>query len=304
MARSDYQELMERHTGQWDVLPNGLVVPSLPHGTEWRPGHCVGIALLTREVLVGNRWPAVSGALLAELARRCAVLGALTILPADRRPRPIDIGVRFRRAIPVADPHRQPAVADGNSVLYWRAAAADSGDGVLSVAVRMTRQPPGGNDASDTIETEARFAADPCPGSNTGASVERRMSDYLLQLPRRLALPAYLPGWTGDEIRGICRERPGSLIAAAEQALADAGKIIRGDGVPANEEESMLLADLRYRWIEDVDDICAEYTARPGPRRRDAKGRDWVEAVAELSAAGRPVGEATGNLVFNRRPAV
>lgn len=301
MARADYQELLERHAGTYDILPNGLVIPSLPHGTDWRPGHCNGIALLTPEVLTGNRWPAVSGALLAELARRCAVLGALTALPSGHRPRPMEMNVRFRRAIAIADPRRRATVADGNPVIYWSADCPESSGGKLTVTVQMYRQPPPRSEDSPTLSADVDFAAEPIAAAET--AVERRMSDYLLQLPRRLVLPAYLPGWTGSEIRGVCRERPGSLLAAAEQALADAGKIIRGDGVPTGEEESMLLADMRYRWIEDVDDDLAEYRAQPGPRRRDDKGRDWVAATAVLYAGGVSVGAADGNLVFRRQPA-
>ena len=62
----------------------------------------------------------------------------------------------------------------------------------------------------------------------------------------------------------------------------------------------MLLAAMTYRWLDDVDDARAEYVAHPGERRRDDKGRDWVDATATLSVGGRPVGEAGGSLVFKR----
>jgi hypothetical protein len=305
MARADYRAQMERHAGEWDVLPNGLAVPSLPHGSDWRRGNCRGVALLTDEVLQGNRWPAVSGALLAELARRCAVLGALTVLDPSRWPRPRDLSVRFRKAIGVADARRRPTVADGNAVLYWNASLIDfaAGDAIgadLGVAVRMARRPGQIADEDATLEARLRFEVEAAPGDEAAATVERRMSDYLLRLPRRLALPAYLAGWSDEEIHGVCRERPGSLLAVAEQALADAGKIVRGDGVPEGEEESMLLADLTYHWLEPIDDARVTYVARPGSRRRDEKGRDWVTAVATLSVDGRPVGEASGNLVLRR----
>ncbi len=303
MARADYLAQMERHAGRWDVLPNGLVIPSLPHGTDWCRASCRGVALLTDEVLAGNRWPAVSGALLAELTRRCAVLCALTILDPQQRPQARDFSIRFRKAIGVADAHWQPTIAAGGAVLYWSAVVDDTTVGSdLSVAVRMTRQPPDTIGVELTLEAAARFAVVPCAAEVANESVERRMSDYLLLLPRRLALPAYLPGWSSGEIHGVCREHPGSLLAAAEQALADAGKIIRGDGVADGEEESMLLADFSYRWVEDVDDACAAYVARPGPRRRDDKGRDWVTATATLTVDDRVVGEASGNLIFRRHP--
>lgn len=307
MARSDYLEQMLRHVGHADVLPNGLVVPSLPHGTDWRPGACRGIAVLDDVVLAGNRWPAVSGALLAELARRCAVLAALTAIDRSQWPLPREIAVRFRKAIPVADPLRRPKVADGAAVLYWQATVlAGASDELDTVEVQMTRRPPSSADPATTevatVEARMRFALGTAePDADFRGLIERRMSTYCLKLPRRLALPVYLPGWSADEIRGICRERPGSLLAAAEQALADAGKIIRGDGVDVDEEESMLLADLTYCWLADVDDECAEYVARPGPRRRDDKGRDWVAASAILRVGGVAVGEATGNLVFRRQ---
>jgi hypothetical protein len=297
MARADYREQMERHAGEWDVLPCGLVVPSSPHGSEWRQGICRGVAVLSDEVLRGNRWPAVSGAILAELARRCAVLGALTVLAPQQRPRLREISVRFRQSIPVAEPRHRPHVADGARTLYWTAMVErDAPD--ASVEIRMTRRPNASQPAVLAVEARARFQA--VNAAPAAGGVERRMADYLLALPRRLALPAYRPGWSETEIRGACVEPPGSLVAAAEQALGDAGKIVRGDGAPAGVEESMLLADMTYRWIEDVDDACAAYVARSGSRRADEKGRLWMEASALLSVDGRPVGEAKGNLVFQR----
>lgn len=302
MARADYHAQLVRHAGEWDVLPHGLVVPSLPHGTDWRRGFCRGIALLTDEVLEGNRWPALSGALLAELARRCAMLGAYTALDPKQRPRPREISVRFCKAIAVADARLHPKIADGGRTLYWSAAVEESAAG-MTVAVRMTRQPPDAPDPVATLEATVLFDLVEVEAGPVSESVERRMCDYLLGLPRRLALPAYLPGWSVEEILGVCRELPGSLVAVAEQALGDAGKIIRGEGVADGEEESMLLADITYRWLEEVDDAFASYSARPGPRRRDAKGRDWVRAIATLAVDGRNVGEATGNLVLGRQSA-
>jgi hypothetical protein len=126
------------------------------------------------------------------------------------------------------------------------------------------------------------------------------MAEYLIALPRRLALPAYELGWTDREIRGACIESPGSLLAAAEQALGDAGKIVRGDGAPPDVEESMLLASMTYRWLEEIDDAPATYVARPGERRVDERHRVWMEAGAVLSVGERPVGEATGSIVFHR----
>ena len=110
---------------------------------------------------------------------------------------------------------------------------------------------------------------------------ERRAARYLTGLRRRLALPAYEFGWTGDEIHGVCKETPGSLVAVAEQApLGDAGKIVRGDGAPAEQDESMLLADMTYRWLEPLHDGRVTYVARAGARRTDEKGRTWVRARA------------------------
>jgi len=293
MARSDYQEQLERHAGEYDVLPSGLPVPSLPHGSDWARGRCRGIALLTRDVLEGNRWPAVSGALLAELAQRCARLAAFTVIDAPRRPAPREIEVRFRRAIPVADPRRAPHVADGVAVLHW-VARVEVEDPLVEVAVELTRK----LDAGDVAAVVARARFEPLAVSAAPADVERRMCDYLLSLPRRLALPRYERGWSAKQIRGACVEAPGSLLAAAEQALGDAGKIVRGDGVPPDLDESMLLADMTYRWLADVEDGRATYVAAAGPRRADERQRTWVTAVASLAVDGRPVGEATGDLVF------
>lgn len=297
MARADYRAQMERHAGEWDVLPQGLVVPSSPHGTEWSRGSCRGIALLSDETLRGNRWPAVSGALLAELARRSATLGALTVLEAHVSPLPREIQVHFRKAIPVADARRQPHVADGGRALYWTA-VVEHAEPQLSVAVRMTRRPANSSENVVALEAMARF--DTRDAAHAAGVVEQRMADYLLALPRRLALPTYEPGWSEAEIRGACVEPPGALLAAAEQALGDAGKIIRGDGTPPDLEESMLLAEMSYRWLEDVDDGPATYVAHPAERRTDERGRDWVAAGATLSLDGRSVGEATGTLVFRR----
>lgn len=296
MARADYQAQLERHAGEYDVLPRGLVVPSLPHGTEWWRGGCRGIALLSPEVLRGNRWPAVSGALLAELAQRCARLAVFTVIAPDRRPAPRHIEVRFRKAIPVADARHAPQVADGANVLYWTATVA-SEQPQIDVAVELSRRLGQG----EVVAVEARAQYEAVTAAE-GASAERRMSDYLLSLPRRLALPCYELGWTANEIRGRCVEAPGSLLAAAEQALGDAGKIVRGDGVPAGLEESMLLADLTYRWVADVEDGRATYAAQAGPRRADERKRTWVTATATLALQGRPVGEATGSVVFRATP--
>jgi hypothetical protein len=294
MARPDYREQMERHAGEWDVLPQGLVVPSSPHGNEWEPGRCRGIALLTDEALQGNRWPAVSGALLAELARRCATLATFTVLEPRQRPRPREIAVRFRKAIPVADARRRPHVADGARTIYWDAVVENGGPD-FTVDVRLMRRPA----EDEVLAVEARVwftAADAVESPD----VEQRMADYLIALPRRLALPAYQAGWTDAEIHGACVESPGSLLAAAEQALGDAGKIVRGDGAPPDVEESMLLAAMTYRWIEDIDDGRATYVARSAERRPDEKGRIWMEASAVLSVDDRPAGEATGSVVFHR----
>lgn len=286
---------MERHAGEWDVLPHGLVVPSSPHGSEWEPGRCRGIALLTDETLQGNRWPAVSGALLAELSRRCATLAAFTVLEPSQSPRPREIAVRFRKAIPVADARRRPHVADGARTIYWTAVVED-GAPDLSVDVKLHRRPA----EAEVLAVEARAWFTALDAAVESHGVERRMADYLIGLPRRLALPAYRLGWTDNEIRGACVESPGSLLAAAEQALGDAGKIVRGDGAPLEVEESMLLASMTYRWLEEVDDAPATYVSRAGERRPDEKGRIWMEASTVLSVEERPVGEATGSVVFHR----
>ncbi len=299
MARADYHAQMERHAGEWDVLPQGLVVPTLPHGSDWREGFCSGIASLTEAVLDGNRWPAVSGALLAELALRCATLAALTVAPRDRQVNPLELYTRFRKAIPVQDPRTRPRVGDEGSFLYWTA-SVDSGSDPTSVDVSMTRRPDPDSDPVEAVAALACFDTTVPVEVGGGCGVERRMSDYLLSRPRRLALPAYQLGWGSDEVRGRCTEAPGSLVAVAEQALGDAGKIIRGDGVPEDEEESMLLADMTYLWVSPVDDACVDYVAHAGARRTDERGRDWVDARAVLSVDDQPLGEASGTLFFRR----
>lgn len=299
MARADYQAQMERHAGEWDVLPRGLVIPSLPHGSDWRRGRCRGIAVLGDDVLEGNRWPAVSGAVLAELGRRCAELGALTVADPSRTPLAREIAVRFRKAIPVGDPRRRPHVADGASVLYWQAEIVGD-DGKTVVAVSMTRRPSESDAPVEAVRCEVRFEMTRAENDVDAGLIELWMSDYLLALPRRLALPAYHLGWTGEEIRGACRELPGSLVGVAEQALGDAGKIIRGEGTPSDQDEAMLLADMIYRWLEPIDDGLVEYVARPGKRRADERGRDWVDASATLTLNGKPVGEASGTVVLRK----
>lgn len=296
MARADYQAQMERHAGEHDVLPRGLLAPSLPHGTDWARGRCRGIAILSAEVLQGNRWPAVSGALLAELAQRCARLAAFTVVDARQRPAPRNIEVRFRKAIPVADARHAPHVADGAHVLYWTATVAEENPKIEAI-VEIGRRLDGG----DVVAVAARAQFEPVASPENG-SVERRMSDYLTSLPCRLALPCYELGWTAKEIRGRCVESPGSLLAAAEQALGDAGKIVRGDGVPPDVEESMLLADMTYHWLADVEDGLATYVAHPGPRREDERKRIRMTADAVLAIDGHPVGKATGTLVFRAAP--
>ncbi len=299
MARADYQAQLERHAGEWDVLPHGLVVPSLPHGSEWRGGRCHGVVLLSDVVLAGNRWPAVSGALLADLAVRCATLGALTCTAPNRRLRAREMEARFRKAIPVADPRRRPHVRDGNTVLYWTAEVDPASPGPR-VDVSMTRRVGADAEPILAVTSSVCFDTVSMPGGLGRHGVEYRMSDYLSGLPRRLALPAYHLGWSREEIRGACREMPGSLVAVAEQALGDAGKIIRGDDTPADEDESMLLASMSYRWIRDVDGGLVDYVARSGARCADDRGRDWVDAAASMTLAGEPVGEARGTLVFRK----
>ncbi len=297
MARSDYHDQLLRHVGEWDVLPCGLPRPSLPHGSDWSRSGCRGIALLSDSVVRGNRWPALSGALLAELALRCATLAALAHADETESPQPRDISVRFRRTIPIADPRTRPHIADGAKVLYWESKVAAGGD----VDVRMERRLPSATEPVLAVEATATF--DRVEITPDGRTTERRMADYLFSLPRRLALPAYRAGWTNEEIRGLCREPPGSLVGVAEQALGDAGKIIRGDGTPEDMDESMLLASMTYRWIApDIGDDAEgiEYVARPGARSADDKGRDWVPATATLHVGGRPVGEAEGLVVLRR----
>ena len=86
---------------------------------------------LTPSVLEGNRWPAVSGAMLAELALRSATLGAMTATAAE--PRASELEVRFRKAIPVAEARRRPRLADGMTTLDWRA-SVEAGTAPLAVA--------------------------------------------------------------------------------------------------------------------------------------------------------------------------
>jgi hypothetical protein len=299
MARADYEEQLQRHAGKWDVLPSGLPAPAPPASGEWKAGHCNGIVELDERVLTGNRWPAVSGALLAELARRCATLAALTVARPHSEPFAREITVRFRKAIPVAEPRHHPRVADGVSALHW-VARVDPISTPTSVSVEMSRRLP--DVPAPVLTVEARAVFDDLTETATVVDVERRMREYLRGLPHRLVLPAYELGWSQDEIRGACKEPPGSLLAAAEQALGDAGKIVRGEGVPMDEDESMLIADMTYRWVEAVNDGCASYVARSGPHRTDEKGRTWMTATATLSLEGRCVGEATGSLIFRRFP--
>jgi hypothetical protein len=68
----------------------------------------------------------------------------------------------------------------------------------------------------------------------------------------------------------------------------------------ADVEESMLIAEMSYRWLEDVSDGRVTYTARSGPRSMDQKGRLWMNATAVLTLDGRSVGDAAGALVFHR----
>ena len=299
MARADYRVQMERHAGEWDVLPHGLPVPSWIDDADSRDGTYRGVARLSDEVLEGNRWPAFSGASLAELAQRCATLCALAVVGPRRRPRPREISVFFRKAIPVADPRGRPHVADGEPTLEWEA-VAQQGGADIAIDVRMMRRARGAPAPVTAVEARARF--DAVDDHAAIEDVERRTADYLVRLPRRLALPAYDAGFSDAEIRGSCVEPPGSLLAAAEQMLGNAGKIVRGDGAPADVEESMLIAEMSYRWLEDVSDGRATYTARSGPRTMDQKGRLWMNATAVLTLDGRTVGNAAGALVFHRSP--
>src|SRR5262249_31933970 len=134
MARADYRAQMQRHAGEWDVLPHGLPVPSWTDDADSRGGRCRGVAGLSGEGLEGNRWPAFSGASLAELAQRCATLCALAVVGTRRSPRPRETSVFFRKAIPVADPRGRPHVADGEPMLEWEA-VAERGTTDIAIAV-------------------------------------------------------------------------------------------------------------------------------------------------------------------------
>ncbi|HYB99052.1 MAG TPA: hypothetical protein VEC57_07930 [Candidatus Limnocylindrales bacterium] len=295
MARADYEEQLRRHAGQWDVLPFGLPVPSLAWASD-SSGRCGGTLDLTEAVLEGNRWPAVSGALLAECACRCATL-AMLMRSADPAIR--QIAVRFRRAIRVAEPRTRPHVADGVSEVRWTAAVDDASP-ATTVGIELSRQLPGA--AAPVVAVQARAQFDAADATAATVQADRRIADYLATLPQRLALPAYELGWSDTEIRGVCREMPGSLLGAAEEALGDAGKIARGLGVPDDHDESMLLAEMTYRWVRPVQDGRATYVARTGERRRDEKGRTWLGVTADLDLDGERVGEAEGSVVFQTVP--
>ena len=110
MARPDYAATLERHAGEAETLAGSVAAPSLDaradHGTR---GH----ALVEPAAMYGNRWPALYGGFLFDLAYRACALA----LPALR---PLSLELHLLRAVRRADVSER----DGLS-LAWRVAFSD-----------------------------------------------------------------------------------------------------------------------------------------------------------------------------------
>jgi len=93
MARSDYAAILDRHAGRAEPLAGRVIVPVVDATLD---DGCAGHALLEPAAIHGNRWPALYGGFLFDLADRigrCVVPGA----------RPLVLDVHFLKAIRRAD---------------------------------------------------------------------------------------------------------------------------------------------------------------------------------------------------------
>ena len=269
MARADYAGTLDRHAGEGETLAGSLVVPVTEHiGASGARGH----GLVESAAMHGNRWPALFGGFLFDLAYKaaaCAVSG-----------RPLSLELHFLRAIRRAD-----VPETGGLKLAWRASRAAPGAAIDNVPTVVTVEL--GEEGAPIAYGTALFDAHPAAATTTAPP--QRASGT------RLVLPAHDADWQPGIIRGRCLELPGSLPAIADTLLAKAMSTVRGDGCSADTDEHFLVRTLSYWWIEPLDDALATFEARVVQR-----GRRMGLAVGTLHADGRTVGRTTGTVAVQQ----
>jgi acyl-coenzyme A thioesterase PaaI-like protein len=228
MARSDYAAILDRHAGKAETLAGRVIVPVVD--TTLDDG-CSGHAVVDPAAILGNRWPALYGGFLFDLADRigrCAVPGAI----------PLVLEVHFLKAIRRVDMSEPDGLR-----LSWRATVTPANDGTVAVAIVVGTQ------------SDAYAYGEPLPAGEAA-------------VPTCLVLPAHDPGWRPGLIRGRCLALPGSLPGIADTLVAKAMATVRGDGSAEDIEEHFLVRTLSYLWLAPVDDGLAQFEARVVQRGR------------------------------------
>ena len=228
VARPDYAAILDRHAGEGEPLAGSTAVPVV----DARDDRGVrGHARVEPAALYGNRWPALYGGFLFDLAHRAAALAV------DGRA--VSLELHFLRAV------RRTDVSERDGLeLDWRIAWGETG--VLTLELGAASAPIAwGIAVLDPRDATSR----PTP-------------------PRRLILPAHDADWKAGAIRGRCLELPGSLPAISDTLLAKAMATVRGDECPAEMDEHFLVRTLSYGWIAPVDDALASFEARVVQRGR------------------------------------
>lgn len=266
MARSDYAAILDRHAGKAEALAGRLMVPvvdaTLPDG-------CYGHAVVDPAAIHGNRWPALYGGFLFDLAERIG----RSAVPAAR---PLVLDVHFLKAIRRGDVPEREGLR-----LPWRATVKPASGGTVAVTTVI------GAEADPYAYGSALFSA--------RDDAELRIAATQAAAPTYLVLPAHDPGWEPGLIRGRCLQLPGSLPGIADTLVAKAMATVRGDGCTEDADEHFLVRTLSYVWLAPVDDGLARFDARVVQR-----GRRMALATGELTIDGRPVGRTTGTVVIQR----
>ena len=287
MARPDYAANLDRHIGEAETLAGAIIAPVL----DARDEHSArGHALIDPAAMHGNRWPALYGGFLFDLAYRACALAV--------GGRPVSLELHFLRAVRRADVLERDGLT-----LEWRVAIGARGEGASrqtapahgadSTALRALTVELGdaGKPIAYGIAVFAAAADDRAPRSGAPPSSARAAATA----PKRLVLPAHDSNWSPGVIRGRCLELPGSLPAIADTLLAKAMSTVRGDDCPPEMDEHYLVRTLSYWWVEPVDDALATFEARVIQR-----GRRMALAVGTLSVDGRVVGRTAGTVALQQ----
>jgi acyl-coenzyme A thioesterase PaaI-like protein len=280
MARSDYAAILDRHVGKGEVLAGGVPRPELAGVAG---STVTGVARIAAPMMHGNRWPALYGGFLFDLARRAGALAVEAVADEAVEDQavatvPWSLEIHFLRAV-----RRDDVPEPRGRSISWRARVTRSRQAEGEMAAV----------AIDIGEEDALLAT---AFATFAMHLTRdRMRASQEPLTERLVLPCHDAGWSRGQIAGRCMEAPGSLSAVGDTMLAKAAATVRGDGCPDSHEEHFLARTLSYTWIEPVDDGLASYAARLIHR-----GRRLGLAAADITLGGRPVGRITGTIVFQQ----